>query len=147
MIAFDINKLLVPTPPSFSTDAGGSGTAQDTINLTNYRNQSVVSSWFKSFGDAPGGFSEELKEIQASLGAEFWYQNQFAFRAGYFYENALKGNRQYFTLGAGLKYNTFGLNFSYLLPSGNGVNRNPLSNTLRFTLVFDFDGGGGDISK
>ena len=145
--AFDIHKLLVPTPPSFSTDAGGGGTAEDTVNLNNYRNQSVVSSWFKSFGDAPGGFSEELKEIQASLGAEFWYQNQFAFRAGYFYENALKGNRQYFTLGAGLKYNTFGLNFSYLLPSGNGVNRNPLSNTLRFTLVFDFDGGGGDASK
>ncbi len=148
--AFDINKLLVPTPPVFSTDGtinGGGGTAQDTINLNNYRNQSVVSSWFKSFGDAPGGFSEELKEVQASLGAEFWYQNQFAFRAGYFYENALKGNRQYFTLGAGLKYNTFGLNFSYLLPSGNGVNRNPLSNTLRFTLVFDFDGGSGEASK
>ena len=145
--AFDINKLLVPTPPSFSTDAGGGGTAEDSLRLFNYRNQGVVSSWFKSFGDAPGGFSEELKEIQASLGAEFWYQNQFAFRAGYFYENALKGNRQYFTLGAGLKYNTFGLNFSYLLPSGNGVNRNPLSNTLRFTLVFDFDGGSGDASK
>lgn len=145
--AFDINKLLVPTPPSFSTDAGGGGTAEDTVNLNNYRNQSVVSSWFKSFGDAPGGMSEELKELQASLGAEFWYQNQFAFRAGYFYENAQKGNRQYFTLGAGLKYNTFGLNFSYLLPSGNGVNRNPLSNTLRFTLVFDIDGGSGDASK
>ena len=146
--AFDINKLLVPTPPQFSTDnPGADATAEDSLRLFNYRNQGVVSSWFKSFGDAPGGFSEELKEIQASLGAEFWYQNQFAFRAGYFYENALKGNRQYFTLGAGLKYNTFGLNFSYLLPSGNGVNRNPLSNTLRFTLVFDFDGGGGDASK
>ncbi len=146
--AFDINKLLVPTPPQFSTDnPGADATAEDSLRLFNYRNQGVVSSWFKSFGDAPGGFSEELKEIQASLGAEFWYQNQFAFRAGYFYENALKGNRQYFTLGAGLKYNTFGLNFSYLLPSGNGVNRNPLSNTLRFTLVFDFDGGSGDASK
>lgn len=147
--ALDINKLLVPTPPSFSTTTGGGGTTEDSIKLFNYRNQGVVGSWFKSFGDAPGGFSEEIKEFQASLGAEYWYNNQFAFRAGYFYENPLKGNRKYFTLGAGLKYNTFGLNFSYLLPSGNGVNRNPLSNTLRFTLVFDFDsdGGGSNTAK
>lgn len=127
----DIHKLLVPTPPLVGDSAG----------LVAYRNKGVVSSWFGSFGDAPGGGSEELKEIQASLGAEFWYMNQFALRAGYFYENPLKGNRKYFTLGAGLKYNTFGLNFSYLLPSGNGVNRNPLSNTLRFSLVFDFADG------
>ncbi|CAN5533468.1 type IX secretion system outer membrane channel protein PorV [soil metagenome] len=126
----DLHKLLVPTPPSIGDSAG----------LVNYRNKGVVSSWFSSFGDAPNGFSEELKEVQASLGAEYWYNNQFALRAGYFYENPSKGNRKYFTLGAGLKYNTFGLNFSYLLPSGNGVNRNPLSNTLRFSLVFDFDG-------
>lgn len=128
----DIHKLLVPTPPLVGDSAG----------LVAYRNKGVVSSWFSSFGDAPGGVSEEIKEIQASLGAEFWYMNQFALRAGYFYENPLKGNRKYFTLGAGLKYNTFGLNFSYLLPSGNGVNRNPLSNTLRFSLVFDFAGDG-----
>ena len=127
----DIHKLLVPTPPLVGDSAG----------LVAYRNKGVVSSWFGSFGDAPGGGSEEFKEIQASLGAEFWYMNQFALRAGYFYENPLKGNRKYFTLGAGLKYNTFGLNFSYLLPSGNGVNRNPLSNTLRFSLVFDFADG------
>ncbi len=124
----DVHKLLVPTPPALGDSAG----------LQKYRNQGVVSSWFNSFGDAPGGFSEELKEVQASVGAEFWYQNQFALRAGYFYENPTKGNRQYFTLGAGLKYEMFGLNFSYLLPSGNGVNRNPLSNTLRFSLIFDF---------
>ena len=92
-------------------------------------------------GDAPGGFSEELKEFQTSLGAEYWYNNQFALRAGYFYENPTKGNRQYFTLGAGLKYSTYGINFSYLLPSGSGVSRNPLSNTLRFSLVFDFAEG------
>lgn len=128
----DIHKLLVPTPPLVGDSAG----------LVAYRNKGVVSSWFSSFGDAPGGVSEEIKEIQVSLGAEFWYMNQFALRAGYFYENPLKGNRKYFTLGAGLKYNTFGLNFSYLLPSGNGVNRNPLSNTLRFSLVFDFAGDG-----
>ncbi len=129
----DVHKLLVPTPPALGDSAG----------LVDYRNKGVVSSWFSSFGDAPEGFSEEVKEIQASLGAEFWYQNQFALRAGYFYENPSKGNRKYFTLGAGLKYNTFGLNFSYLLPSGNGVNRNPLSNTLRFSLVFDIDGEAG----
>ncbi len=145
----DIHKLLVPTPPRLSTSNGGEATAQDTININNYRNQGVISSWFKSFGDAPGGFSEEIKEIQASLGAEYWYNDQFAFRAGYFYENPIKGNRKYFTLGAGLKYETFGLNFSYLLPSGNGVNRNPLSNTLRFGLTFDLssDGGGSKSDK
>jgi hypothetical protein len=136
--ALDINKLLVPTPPSYSVNNGGSGTSEDSIRLINYRTQGVVGSWFKSFGDAPGGFSEEIKELQVSLGAEYWYNNQFALRAGYFYENPTKGNRKYFTMGAGLKYNNFGLNFSYLLPSGNGVNRNPLSNTLRFSLFFDF---------
>jgi hypothetical protein len=130
--AFDLHKLLVPTPPAVG----------DSMGLVNYRSKGVVSSWFSSFGDAPGGFSEELKEVQASLGAEFWYQNQFALRAGYFYENPSKGNRKYFTAGAGLKYNTFGLNFSYLIPSGNGINRNPLSNTLRFSLVFDFGDNG-----
>ncbi len=133
----DLHKLLVPTPPSVGDSAG----------LAKYRSQGVVNSWFKSFGDAPGGFSEEIKEVQASLGAEYWYNNQFALRAGYFYENPIKGNRKYFTLGAGLKYNSFGLNFSYLLPSGNGVNRNPLSNTLRFSLFFDFDGEGSGTAK
>jgi hypothetical protein len=128
--ALDLHKLLVPTPPALGDSAG----------LADYRSQGVVSSWFKSFGDAPGGFSEEIQEIQASIGAEYWYNNQFALRAGYFYENPTKGNRKYFTMGAGLKYNMFGLNFSYLLPSGNGINRNPLSNTLRFSLVFDFAG-------
>ena len=137
-LAVDVHKLMVPTPPTFSTTAGGGGTAEDSAKLVTYRTQSVVNSWFKSFGDAPGGFSEEIKEFQVSLGGEYWYKDQFAFRAGYFYENPLKGNRKYFTLGAGLKYETFGLNFSYLLPAGNGVNRNPLSNTLRFSLVFDF---------
>ena len=127
----DIHKLLVPTPPIVGDSAG----------LVSYRSKGVVSSWFSSFGDAPGGFSEELKEFQASLGAEYWYNNQFALRAGYFYENPTKGNRKYFTLGAGLKYSTYGLNFSYLLPSGSGVSRNPLSNTVRFSLVFDFAEG------
>jgi hypothetical protein len=105
-----------------------------------------VGSWFSSFGDAPGGFSEELKEFQVSAGFEYWYNNQFALRAGYFYEDKTKGNRRYFTAGLGIKYNIFGLNFSYLLPSGNGVSRNPLSNTLRFSILFDLDGGAAAAS-
>jgi hypothetical protein len=94
---------------------------------------------FGSFGDAPGGFGEELKEWQISFGAEYWYQNQFAVRAGYFYENKDKGDRKYFTCGLGVRYNVFNLNFAYLIPSGSGINRNPLSNTFRFSLMFEFD--------
>jgi hypothetical protein len=134
--AMDLNKLLVPTPPEL----------YDSLGLVKYRSMGVVESWFTSFSDAPGGFSEEIKEIQACIGTEYWYNNQFALRAGYFYENPTKGNRQYFTMGAGLKYNNFGFNFSYLLPSGNGVNRNPLSNTLRFGLFFEFGGEGSTTS-
>ena len=125
----DINKLLVPTPPALG----------DSVGLVNYHSKGVVSSWFSSFGDAPGGFKEEIREFQVSVGAEYSYNNQFAFRAGYFYEAPTKGDRKYFTLGAGLNYNMFGLNFSYLIPSGSGINRNPLSNTLRFSLIFNLD--------
>jgi hypothetical protein len=131
----DVNKLLVPTPPVITGDY-----SVDSAGQANYRSKTVVSSWFSSFGDAPGGFGEELKEFQFSVGAEYWYAKQFAVRAGYFYEDKTKGNRKYFTLGAGLKYNVFGLNFSYIIPSGSGINQNPLSNTLRFGLVFDFNG-------
>ncbi|MBU3714996.1 MAG: type IX secretion system outer membrane channel protein PorV [Ferruginibacter sp.] len=130
--AMDLNKLMVPTPP-----AQGTLTDQQYADrLKDYRNKGVVSSWFSSFGDAG---ADELKEVTVSAGAEYLYKNQFAFRAGYFYENQLKGNRRYFTFGAGLKYNTFGLNFSYIAPTGSGVNRNPLSNTLRFSFLFDFN--------
>ena len=122
--ALDINKLMVPTPPS----------ATDSASLVEYRSKGVVSSWFSSFGDAG---KDELKEATLAIGSEYWYKDQFAFRAGYFYENKIKGDRRYFTLGAGLKYNMMGLNFSYLLPTGSGVNRNPLSNTLRFSLVYN----------
>ncbi len=130
-VGIDLNKLLVPTPP------------QDPVTqaqLDAYRSKSVVSSWFSSFGDAPGGFNEEIKEFQASIGAEYMYNNQFALRTGYFYEDKTKGNRRYFTMGVGIKYSSFGLDFSYLLPSGSGVDRNPLSNTLRFSLHFNFNG-------
>lgn len=127
----DVNKLLVPTPP------GSNATPEE---YTNYRKKSVVSSWFSSFGDAPDGFKEELKEFQLSLGGEYWYNNQFALRAGYFHENVNKGNRRYVTAGVGLRYNVFNLNFSYLVPTGSGVNQNPLANTLRFSLAFDLNG-------
>jgi hypothetical protein len=134
-LGLDVNKLLVPTPPTDLSDPNA---------LQDYRDKGVVGSWFGSFGDAPGGFSEELKEVQISAGAEFWYKNQFALRTGYFYEDKTKGNRRYFSAGLGLKYNIFGINFSYLLPSGNGVSRNPLSNTLRFSILFDLDGGAAE---
>jgi hypothetical protein len=123
----DIHKLMVPTPPLLGDSAG----------LVNYRSKGVVGSWFSSFGDATGGFAEELKEFYLSLGGEYTYDEQFSLRAGYFYENQNKGNRQYFSLGAGFKYSSLAFNLSYLIPSGSGVNRNPLSNTIRFGLVFD----------
>ena len=125
--ALDINKLLVPTP-----DTGAAA-------LASYRTTGVVSSWGKSFGDAPGGGSEELKEFTTAIGAEYWYKDQFAFRAGYFYENPTKGNRRYATVGAGLKYSSLGINLAYIFPSGSGISRNPLSNTIRFSLTFDMD--------
>jgi len=123
----DIHKLMVPTPPALGDSAG----------LINYRTKGIVSSWFSSFNDAPGGFAEELKEFSFSLGSEFTYDNQFSVRAGYFYENQTKGNRQYFSMGAGFKYSSINMNLSYLIPSGSGVNRNPLSNTIRFSVLFD----------
>ena len=124
----DINKLMVPTAPT-SVDNGG---PVDSANLSNYHGQGVVSSWFKSFGNSA---------YSLSGGLEYGYNDQFFFRAGYFYEGKNQGDRQYFTLGVGLKYNVIGLNFSYIIPSGSGVTRNPLSNTLRFGLIFDLDGG------
>jgi hypothetical protein len=131
--ALDINKLLVPTPTDTSTNPTGQGFFDP------HYDKGVVSGMLGSFADAPGGFSEEMKEFQVSFGAEYWYQNQFAVRAGYFYENKDKGDRQYFTVGLGVRYNVFNLNFAYLIPSGSGINRNPLSNTLRFSLLFEFD--------
>lgn len=123
-IAFDINKLLVPTPDPL-----------DSLNTA--QNMSVASGVFASFTDAPDGAVEELHELMYSVGLEYWYSGQFAVRAGYFYEHATKGNRKYLTAGLGLKFNVFGLDVSYLIPSN--PQRNPLDNTLRFTLVFDFE--------
>ncbi len=142
VFALDINKLMVPSPipakikqddgtlidnPEY--DGNGNG-------IPDFKEKSVVSGIFGSFGDAPGGGSEEIRELMYSIGAEYWYDEQFSVRAGYYSEHATKGNRKYFTVGMGLKYNVFGLNFSYLVPTTN--QRNPLDNTLRFSLMFDF---------
>jgi hypothetical protein len=125
--SIDANKLLVPTPNPDNKGDILTGLGAD---------KSVVSSIFSSFSDAPGGMSEELKEINIAVGAEYWYNKQFALRAGYYYEDKNKGNRKFFTAGAGLKMNVFALDFSYLLAVAQN---NPLANTLRFTLSFDFE--------
>ena len=130
--AFDINKLLVPTPPVY----GGSGT--DNIVAGMDPEVSVVSGIFQSFWDSPGGVNEEFREINYSIGTEYWYANQFALRAGYFFEHNTKGGRKFFTFGSGVKYNVFALDFSYLINASRSINgNNPLANTMRFTLVFD----------
>ena len=124
----DVNKLLVPTPCD--------GTADCDRTTDEIRDLSPISGALTSFGDAPGGFGEELREFTISVGAEYWYAEQFAIRAGYFHEDNTKGGRRYLTTGLGLKYNIFGINLSYLVPTSN--QRNPLDNTLRFSLLFDF---------
>lgn len=138
----DLNKLLVPTPPVYQTD---SATGDQVVLYGKENPGSVVLGMFQSFSDAPGWerddgtravFREELAEIAYSVGAEYWYREQFAIRAGYFHEHATKGNRKFFTVGVGLRLNVFALDFSYLIPT-NGIN-SPLANTLRFTLGFDF---------
>lgn len=133
----EINKLLVPTPQD--PDLNGDGTITDeerAENNANYRKIGWVSGIFKSFGDAPDGFSEELKEFTYSAGAEYLYQDSFAFRLGYFHESPEKGARQFFSLGAGFKYNVVKVDVSYLF-SASKV-QNPLENTLRFSLTFNF---------
>jgi len=127
--SLDINKLLVPAAP-VSTGVGST----DSAALTAYKTQSVVSSWFKSFS---GG--NQLQLFQASAGIEYGYADQFFVRGGYHYEDASQGGVKYLTFGLGLKYNVADINLSYLVPSGNGVTRNPLSNTIRFGLAFDLD--------
>lgn len=130
----DVNKLLVPTPPTLA----GTNPVFDSTKLADYRGRSVVSSWIRSFGDADGHLNEEIQEINIGAGAEYWYNNQFGFRAGYFYESKQKGNRKYITVGASVKYSIAALNFAYVFANGSGTTRNPLSNTYRFGLVFDF---------
>jgi hypothetical protein len=139
-ISLDISKLLVPTPPVYLKDYTG---AKDSIGTDGkriiYRGMDpdvpVVKGMLQSFYDAPYGFKEEMQEVILAASAEYWYNKLFALRAGYFYENKYKGDRQYFTLGAGLRYNVFGLDFSYLMPVRSN---NPLQHTLQFTLLFNF---------
>ncbi len=143
----DANKLLVPTQPVYqkAVDSLGNPTAEDAIDPATGEkiiaagknpNVPVAKGILQSFNDAPGGVKEELKEINYSVGFEYWYAKTFAVRAGYFGEAKTKGNRKYFTAGIGLRYNVFGLDMAYLIPI---TQRNPLQNTLRFTLTFDFD--------
>jgi len=131
MIGVDLNKLLVPTPDTLFLSGDP--------NVPDHREKTLFSGIFGSFADAPGGAGEELREVMFSVGAEYWYNKQFALRAGYFFEDRTKGNRQYVTLGVGLKYSVFGLNFSYLVPTSTSTATNPLENTLRFSLLFNLD--------
>lgn len=135
--ALDLNKLLVPAPPVADTS-----TAVNDANLAAYRSSSVISSWFKSFSDG----QNQLSEVQASIGVEYVYDEQFMVRAGYFYEDKNQGDRQYFTAGIGLKYSFLGINFAYIVPSNSGITKNPLSNTMRFSLLFDLEEGGGSTT-
>ncbi len=145
----DVNKLLVPTPPIYSP------TSRDTILSGQDPTRGVAAGILGSFSDAPGTIQsydpatgkvvvqpgsklrEELREINLGGGLEYWYAKQFAFRTGYFWESAYKGNRKYFTMGLGVRYSIFSLDFSYLIAN---TQRSPLANTLRFTLGFNFDG-------
>ena len=132
-IMADVNKLLVPTPPV----TVGDNTYSDYYpNLTEYYNTGVMRGIIQSFYDAPGGLSEELRELQVSVGAEYWYKNTLAARAGYFYENDTKGGRRYATVGFGLKYNVMQFDFAYLIPT-TAFSSNPLTNTIRISLTFN----------
>lgn len=133
--AADANKLLVPTHPKIRD--GESPTDFDARVQKEYYDVSSISGIFKSFGDAPNGFKEELQEIQWSLGAEYVYNDKFTLRAGYHHESENKGNRKYFTMGAGFKMNVFSLDAGYVISTAA---TNPLDQTLRFTLTFDMDG-------
>ncbi len=144
----DVNKLMVPTPPVWATDSMGVAIRDDDGNqvIAHGKNPfvAVPVGMFQSFYDAPGVvmddgsrsvWREEINEITFSVGMEYWYRKQFAIRGGYFHEHQTKGNRKYFTIGMGLRLNVFSLDFSYLIPVKQ---QNPLANTLRFTLGFEF---------
>lgn len=131
----DINKLLVPTPPKTLGDS----TYSDYYSsyYADYKRTGVMKGVFQSFYDAPGGFAEELHEMQLSVGAEYWYKNTLAARAGYFFEHETKGGRQYATVGIGLKYNIYEFDFAYLIPT-TSFSSNPLANTVRISLTINF---------
>lgn len=125
-VMLDLNKLLVPTPPL----------RNDTAGWADYNQIGVIEGALRSFGDAPGGLQEELQEIQISAGAEYWYSETFAVRAGYFFEHANKGGRQYATVGVGIRYSYFTGDFSYLIPTTT-ISTNSLANTIRVSIGLD----------
>ncbi len=131
----EASKLLVPTSPL----SGGIDSLGSPILIGQDPDVNVMQGIFQSFSDAPGGFKEEMQEIMWSLGAEWWWRDLLAIRAGYFHESKWKGNRQYFTLGVGLRYKMIGLDFSYLIPTSQVSGSNPLKNTLRIGVNFNFN--------
>lgn len=133
-ISADINKLLVPTP---KFPAENETTEQEQKRVEDYYNISPISGIFKSFGDAPGGFKEEMQEVMWAIGAEYTYNKQFSLRTGYSHESEYKGNRRYFTLGAGFRTSAFQIDASYLISSAQ---TNPMDQTLRLSLAFDVEG-------
>ena len=147
-ISADVNKLMVPTKPTYKQFLGEKGLEdpegntyyseyESYLSEIGYNDMSPITGIFKSFADAPGGFREELQEIYWGVGVEYAYNNQFFLRGGYHYENEYKGNRKYFTLGTGFKMSVFSLDAAYLISTAQS---NPLDQTLRFTLSFDMDG-------
>ena len=134
-IAADANKLLVPTVPA-QLEGESSADYQDRV-IKEYSDVGSISGIFKSFSDAPGGFKEEMEEIQWSVGAEYIYHDQFSLRAGYHHQSESKGNLKYFTVGGGFRMNVFSLDVGYVISTAQ---TNPLDQTLRFTLAFDMDG-------
>jgi hypothetical protein len=129
----DFNKLMVPTPP---IDSARFTDVNPVDGIADWKQVPSIGGAFGSFSDAPGGFREEIREVMTSIGIEYVYDKQFAVRAGYFNEHRTKGGRNYLTVGLGLKYNLLGINVSYLVPTTN--QRNPLDNTLRFSVLFEF---------
>ena len=136
--ALDLNKLMVPTPPIYALDENGAplldSNGDPIISEGKDPTRSYMSATFGSFGDAPDGFSEELREFIINFGAEYWYNDVFAARLGYFYENPEKGDRKYFSFGLGFRYQKFGLDAAYLVPQ---TRNHPLAETLRFSLSFN----------
>jgi hypothetical protein len=140
--AFDISKLMVPTPPVYAIGENGEPIFDENENRViaagrDNSDKGWVAAMFSSVGDAPNGFGEEMRELILSAGVEYWYNDLLAVRGGYFHENKNKGNRQYFTLGVGLRYQVFGIDFSYLI---SRQQNHPLADTLRFTLLFNVNG-------
>jgi hypothetical protein len=136
-LSLDFNKLMVPTPPIYATNQDGTLATDEKGNLIiasgKDPNRPLISGMFGSFSDAPGGFEEEMQEFTISFGAEYIYNNKFALRSGYFFENQSKGGRKYFTMGLGLDLNRIGIDFSYLVPQ---IQNHPLAETLRFSLLY-----------